>query len=126
MGLSDLLEKIKRHSEYHRAGMILCHNGVVRGTSRSGRSVTGLRVAVDADALQRVVDEHKRRRGIIDIQVEIHAGIDLAVGEDIMYLAVAGDVRENVIPVLQDVLNAIKKDVTCKTEYGDGLPEGPP
>ena len=30
---------------------------------------------------------------------------------------VAGDIRDNVIPVLHDTLNAIKKDVTKKTEF---------
>jgi molybdopterin synthase catalytic subunit len=43
----------------------------------------------------------------------------LAVGEDVMLLVVAGDVRENVIAVLRDTLDAIKSEVTRKTEYFD-------
>jgi len=34
-----------------------------------------------------------------------------------MLLAVAGDIRENVIAVLTDTLNLIKSTVTTKTEY---------
>jgi molybdopterin synthase catalytic subunit len=34
-----------------------------------------------------------------------------------MLLVVAGDIRENVITVLQDTLNAIKTTVTSKTEF---------
>jgi molybdopterin synthase catalytic subunit len=39
------------------------------------------------------------------------------VGDDVMLLLVAGDIRENVIPVLYDTLNAIKTTVTEKTEF---------
>jgi molybdopterin synthase catalytic subunit len=34
-----------------------------------------------------------------------------------MLLVVAGDIRENVIAVLNDTLNAIKTGVTSKTEF---------
>jgi molybdopterin synthase catalytic subunit len=34
-----------------------------------------------------------------------------------MLLAVAGDFRDHVIPVLDDTLNAIKTTVTSKTEF---------
>jgi molybdopterin synthase catalytic subunit len=37
-----------------------------------------------------------------------------------MFLVVAGDVRENVIAVLQDTLQAIKTKVTRKTEDFEG------
>ena len=42
---------------------------------------------------------------------------DLAVGDDVMILIVAGDIRENVIAALADTLNLIKATVTEKTEY---------
>jgi hypothetical protein len=34
-----------------------------------------------------------------------------------MHLIVAGDIRENVISVLKETLDAIKMQVTAKTEY---------
>jgi molybdopterin synthase catalytic subunit len=30
MNLADLITQIKEHPDYSKAGMILCHNGVVR------------------------------------------------------------------------------------------------
>jgi molybdopterin synthase catalytic subunit len=117
MDINALVDQVKQHSDYAKAGMILCHNGVVRGTSRDGRQVRGLRVAVDQEKLARVIAEQKNRSGIIDIRVQINSDQDLAVGDDVMALVVAGDVRENVIAVLADTLNAIKSTVTSKTEF---------
>lgn len=117
MNADRLISRIKAHPAYDRVGMILCHNGVVRGTSRDGRKVTGLRVAVDRDTLARVLEKQRSRSGIVDIQVEIAADKDLTIGDDVMMLAVAGDIRENVIAALTDTLNAIKTTVTAKTEF---------
>lgn len=117
MNADTLISKIKTHPAYDRVGMILCHNGVVRGTSRDGRKVTGLRVAVDGEQLSRVLTEQRARPGIVDIQVEIAADRDLSIGDDVMMLVVAGDIRDNVISSLSDTLNAIKTTVTAKTEF---------
>ncbi len=117
MHIERLVAAIKNRPDYSQVGMILCHNGVVRGTARDGRRVTGLRVAVDRERLAQVLEAQRCRPGIVDIQVEIAADRDLAVGEDVMLLAVAGDIRETVIAVLADTLNAIKTTVTAKTEF---------
>ena len=97
--------------------MILCHNGVVRATSRNGRKVSGLKVSVDNQILQKVIEKQKNKPGIIEILVEIDKDRMLFVGDDIMLVVVAGDIRDNVIPVLTDIINAIKTDVTNKTEF---------
>ena len=115
MDLSDLLKKIKSHPEYHNVGMILCHIGVVRATSRDGKPVTELDVHVDRNRLAEIIAEMKKRTGIVEILAEVREG-KLMPGEDVMMVAVAGDFRENVFSVLMDTVNAIKKDVTRKTE----------
>jgi len=64
-----------------------------------------------------VIAENKKRPGIIEIRAEIADEQNLGVGDDIMLLVVAGDIRENVIAALSDTLNAIKTTVTHKTEF---------
>jgi len=115
--LITLVERVKARDDFGKAGMILSHNGVVRETSRDGRRVSGLSVHVDWDQLVEIVAAQKMRSGIIEILVEINEGEDLKVGDDVMYIVVAGDVRETVLEVLSDTLNHIKKTVTSKTEY---------
>ena len=117
MNMTHLIDTIKKHPDYNKAGMILCHNGIVRSTSRDGRKVSGLTISVDHEKLQKVLDEHKKRPGIMEILVEIAENKDLSVGADVMFLVVAGDIRDNVIPALSDTLNAIKTTVTSKTEF---------
>jgi molybdopterin synthase catalytic subunit len=117
MDLIRLINKIKKHPDYHRAGMILCHNGVVRSTSRNGQNVSGLTITVDHEKLRQVVEEHKSKPGIIEILVEVAENRHLSVGDDVMFIVVAGDIREHVIAVLSDTLDAIKRTVTKKTEF---------
>ncbi len=116
MNLQTLIENVRKHPDFHKAGMLLCHCGVVRGTSLDGRKVNGLTMAVDHTRLQDLIAEQKRRSGIVDIQVALASDRYLSVGDDVMMLVVAGDVRENVIAVLKETLDAIKTTVTRKTE----------
>jgi len=115
MSLTDLVAQVKQHPRYHEVGMILCHNGVVRGTSRDGKAVVELTVKADRARLAEILAEMKNRPGMIEVLAEVREGT-LQVGDDVMYVVVAGDIRENVFPVLQDTVNTIKRDVTKKTE----------
>ncbi len=117
MDINEMMALLKANPNYGKAGMVLYHNCIVRNTSRDGRPVSGLRVRVHRQKLKEVLAKFRRRPGIVDIQVEIAADRDLAVGDDVMLLAVAGDLRENVISTLHDTLNAIKSTVTEKTEF---------
>jgi len=117
MDFNAFIDQIKRRPDYDKVGMIVCHNGVVRATSRDGRAVRGLRVAVDYQRLEEVIAVQKERPGIVEILVQINADRDLMVGEEIMGLVVAGDVRENVLAALRETLDTIKSKVTDKTEY---------
>jgi len=72
---------------------------------------------VDHEKLAHIITEQKKTAGIVEITVEIAEDRDLKVGDDVMLLLVAGDIRENVIAVLTDTLDLIKSTLTNKTEY---------
>lgn len=116
MDISHLIKEIKGHPKYPSVGMIVCHNGVVRSTSRDGKLVSGMRVTFDRSRLKSLLNQYKKSPGIVEILVEIKEGT-LQVGDDIMYVVVAGDKRENVFPVLEDVVHSIKEQVVKKIEY---------
>ncbi|MDY6825086.1 MAG: molybdenum cofactor biosynthesis protein MoaE [Thermodesulfobacteriota bacterium] len=117
MDMTALVNKVKQHPDFSGAGMVLCHNGVVRGTTAEGdQQVTGLTVRVDQGQLRAVIARHQQLPGIIDIQVEIAEDRQLQVGDDIMLVVVAGDVRTHVIPAMTSLIDAIKAEVTSKTQ----------
>ena len=47
MTLQQMVDAIKARADFDRVGMIACHNGVVRATSRDGREVKGLSLEID-------------------------------------------------------------------------------
>ncbi|WP_457553059.1 molybdenum cofactor biosynthesis protein MoaE [Desulfobacula sp.] len=117
MNIVKMMDKIKQHPDYHKAGMILCHNGVVRATSRDGDEVTGLKVVVDHNRLDQILTEQRKRPGIVDILIHINEGKTLGIGDDVMFIVVAGDIRENVLESLTDTLNLVKAEATSKTQF---------
>jgi molybdopterin synthase catalytic subunit len=96
-------------------GMLLVHNGIVKGGSREGKAVKKVTVRVNWDKLEEILEIYRKTEGISLVEAYIREG-ELYVGDDIMFLGVAGDVRENVINTLQAVLDRIKKEVTQKQE----------
>lgn len=116
MGLTEMIEQVKSHHHISQAGMILCHNGIVRGTSRDGHPVQGIEISINKDRLNLLIAEMRRQPGIVEVLAEVREG-RLMVGEDIMWVVVAGDIRDNVFPVLVDTVDRIKREVAKKVEF---------
>ncbi|MEA2014562.1 MAG: molybdenum cofactor biosynthesis protein MoaE [Thermodesulfobacteriota bacterium] len=115
MDLTNMIRKVKSHPDYKKTGMILCHNGVVRETSRDGKPVSELFVKEDRNRLEEIISEIKQRPGIIEVLAQVQEG-KLFPGDDVMLVVVAGDFRDNVFPALRDAVDMIKNEVTKKTE----------
>jgi molybdopterin synthase catalytic subunit len=115
MDLNKMIEGVRKNTDPAKVGMITSHLGVVRGTSRGGGEVTSIEVAYDQESIQTIVRDVKKRPGIAEVLVEIREG-RLRVGEEIMAVVVAGDIRENVFPALVATVNRIKKEASKKKE----------
>ena len=116
MDLNKMIERVKKNTDPSKVGMITSHLGVVRRTSRDGREVTGIEVAYEQEALQAIIRDIKEMPGIAEVLVETREG-HLKVGEEILAVVVAGDIRENVFPALVNAVNRIKKEASRKKEY---------
>lgn len=115
LSIETIRQKLKQKSA-GAAGMILIHNGVVRNCTRDGKLVTNIEVEADTKRLSEVIADTERLPGILAVEVEINHGT-LKVGDDIMLLGVAGDIRENCLSALSYCLNRIKSEVTRKKEH---------
>ena len=109
------IEEIKRKANPEELGMILAHNGLVRATSKSGKPVCGMKLSYDREKLDSIVLALKQKPGVVDIRVWINAG-DLQVGDDIMFLVVAGRYRTDVLPVFEELLSVIKREIVTEQE----------
>jgi molybdopterin synthase catalytic subunit len=111
------MDEIKKQTDPEALGMILVHNGIVRGTSKQGKPVTRMRLSYDEEKLANLVDKQKKREGITDVRVWINRG-DLKVGDNIMFLLVAGRFRTDVLPVFEETLTIVKKEIVNEEEVG--------
>ena len=117
MDLNAELSRLKQEPGFKdQVGMVLIHNGVVRGCSRDGSTrVDSLQVLPDQNLIQNLRREYEARPGIFRIVVKAFQGT-FEPGEDLLYIIVAGDIRENVQAVLSELLNRIKSEAVTKKE----------
>lgn len=113
--VDEWLEEAKRSCDLSATGMFLVHNGVVRGTSRSGEIIRGMELSVDRRRLDEIVESARLMEGITYVRAWVNEG-SLAVGDDIMYVVVAGDIREHVFEALQALVKMIKTQVVSEVE----------
>ncbi|MBV5306310.1 MAG: molybdenum cofactor biosynthesis protein MoaE [Desulfobulbaceae bacterium] len=119
MDISQRIAEMKKQPGFQdNVGMILIHNGVVRNWSRKDKSkVTALEVTPDLDKIEAIRQEFLKRDGIFNIAIEAHSG-KFQPGDDLLFLIVAGDLRENIKPVLSELLDRVKSEAITKREIG--------
>jgi len=113
--LTDLMDRIKKQTDAAKVGMIACHNGLVRATSRDGRPAEYLDIDVNSNAWDAILKEMRAQPGIAAIEAYLFTG-RREIGDDVLLVAVAGDIRENVFPVLEKTVNRLKKEAIQKKE----------
>jgi molybdopterin synthase catalytic subunit len=117
MDISKTIAEMKKNPAFaENVGMVLVHNGVVRAWSRKTREgVTALEVSPDQEKIAAIRREFLLRPGIFDIVIEAKSG-RFQPGDDLLFIIVAGDIRENVKPVLGELLDRIKTEAIVKNE----------
>ena len=111
MDISKKIGELKKLPGFvEKVGMVLAHNGMVRGTSRDGKPVKSLEVKANYEKIEMLVEKYSQAEGIFKIVVEAKEGKFLP-GDDLLFIIVAGDIRPNVKKVLGDILEEIK--ATC-------------
>ena len=111
--LSKLLKSIKEKPDFHRAGALATFIGVVRGDAPDGENVEKLELEAYEEEANRILggicEELKKREGVVDVQIHHFIG-EFGVGEDLVYIVVAGAHRENVFGVLREAMERYKHE----------------
>lgn len=120
MDINKTLKELKQAPGFtEHVGMMLVHNGVVRGWARKDHApVTRVTVTPDRDKMAAICREMEQRPGIFKILAEAAEG-ELAPGDDLLFLVVAGDIRENVKATFAELLDRIKSEAVVKQEFND-------
>lgn len=117
MDISKTIAELKKHPDFtEKVGMILIHNGVVRAWSRKdSAAVASLETVVDQERIAQLRQEYLAWPGIYEIIIETKPG-SFQPGDDLLFIIVAGDLREHVKPVLSELLDRIKAEAVRKKE----------
>lgn len=117
MDISQSIKELKSRPDFaDNVGMILIHNGTVRNWSRKNKAkVLALEVTPDYAKIEALRQEYLQFDGIFDIIIEAFSGV-FQPGDDLLYIIVAGDIRENIKPVLSNLLDRVKAEAVVKRE----------
>jgi molybdopterin synthase catalytic subunit len=113
--IDEWLKEVKQRANPEDLGMILVHNGMVRGTSKSGNPVRAMKLSYDQKKLNSAIPTFKQRAGVVEVKVWVNSG-NLKVGDNIMFVLVAGRFRTDVLPVFEELLSLIKNEIVTEEE----------
>ena len=117
----EWLREAKADAAAADCGMFLLHNGVVRRSAKarvragdtSAPEVRRMRFSCDHEKAAAAVKAAEAMEGIRFVRVWLNEG-ELAVGDDIMYVLIGGDIRPRVVDALQTLVGTLKNE--CVTE----------
>ncbi len=118
--LADIIQTTKTSRNFHEAGAIALFIGIVRGKTRN-KKVRKLELEAYEEkaneVLESICKDLSKREGIVDVQIHHMLG-EFQVGEELVYVLVAGAHRDKIFLVLQEAVERYKKEVPIfKKEY---------
>ncbi len=109
----DTINNIKKDPNYHKAGAIGLFIGVVRGETLEGEKVEKLELEAYEEkanqVLVKICDDLTQKPGIVNVQIHHLLG-EFNVGDDLVYVAVAGSHRTDIFPVLREAVERYKSE----------------
>jgi molybdopterin synthase catalytic subunit len=109
--LLDMIDNARSRSSFKKAGAFTIFVGVVRGETEKGEEVQKLELEAyeeEADnVLARICGDLRKKPGVVDVQIHHLIG-EFDVGEDLVYVFVAGSHRQKIYPVLREAVERYK------------------
>ena len=111
--IQDTVDNIKKDPNYHKAGAIGLFIGVVRGETFDRQKVKQLQLEAYEEkanqVLGKICSDLTKKPGIINVQIHHLLG-EFNVGDELVYVAVAGSHRTDVFPVLREAVERYKSE----------------
>ena len=113
LSILDLINNTKKSDNYEKVGAITLFIGITRGENLEGQKVQKLTLEAYEEkaneVLTRICDELSKKKGIIDVQIHHLLG-EFNVGEEMVYVSVAGSHRTDVFPILREAVERYKNE----------------
>lgn len=111
--LEKAIEGIKKQRGFSKAGVIATFIGVVRGENSKGEKVEKLTLEAyeeKADQVLRgICSDLRKSPDVVDVQIHHLLG-EFSVGDELVYVLVAGSHRKGVLRVLERAVERYKKE----------------
>ena len=111
--VTDLINNAKRSENHEKIGGMALFIGVARGETLEGEKVRKLTLEAYEEkaneVLGKICDDLAKKPGIVDVQIHHLLG-EFDIGEDMVYVLVAGSHRTDVFPVLQEAVERYKSE----------------
>jgi len=111
--LTDLMSALRANPDFHKVGAVTLFIGVARGETKEKETVQRLELeayAEKADSVLENICKHLSvKPGIVDVQIH-HLTGTFEIGEELVYVAVAGGHRNNIFPVLREAVERYKHE----------------
>ncbi len=111
--LQNLIDNTRKSENFGKAGAIAIFIGVVRGENNKGQKVANMTMQAYEEKANEILNtiskDLSKKPGIVDVQIHHLLG-EFNVGEDLVYVSVAGSHRKEVFAVLQEAVERYKKD----------------
>ena len=113
LSILDLINSSKKSGNYEKVGAINLFIGVTRGENIEGEKIQKLTLEAYEEkaneVLTKICNDLVKKTGIVDVQIHHLLG-EFNVGEDLVYVLVAGSHRTDVFPVLREAVERYKSE----------------
>jgi len=121
LSLTNIIQATKSKKDFRRTGAIALFIGIVRGETKNREAVKKLELEAYKEKaneiLENICSDLNKKEGVIDVQIHHLLG-EFEVGEELVYVLVAGAHRSNLFPVLEKAVERYKTEVPIfKKEY---------
>ncbi len=111
--IQSLLDNAKKNQNFAKAGAITVFIGVVRGENNTGKKVVNMTLEAYEEKANEVLNtisqELSKKPGIVDVQIHHMLG-EFNVGEEVVYVSVAGSHRKETFDVLREAVERYKHE----------------
>lgn len=113
--LQDAVDNIKKDPNYYKAGAIGLFIGVVRGKPLGKENEKVEKLTIEAyeekanQVLAKISGDLAQKPGVVNVQIH-HLQGEFKVGDELVYVAVAGSHRTDVFPVLREAVERYKSE----------------